>query len=74
MSHSTLFHVTCGLTGLLATATLTASGTGTNCSTGAKLKNTTAFSQPRKIEGLRCGVNCSGVVQQAHGTTTVTCS
>jgi len=59
--------------GLPATITLTASG-GTNCSAGATLENATAFTQPTKIGGLRCGVNSSGVVQQANGTSHVTCT
>jgi type IV pilus assembly protein PilA len=61
------------LTGLPATVTLTATG-GTNCSTGATLKNATAFSQPTKIGGLRCGVDANGAVQQANGTTHATCT
>lgn len=51
------------LTGLPATVTLTATG-GTNCSTGAKLKNTTVF-VAGKITGLRCGVDSSGAEQKA---------
>jgi type IV pilus assembly protein PilA len=62
------------LNGLPSTITLTAGGSGTNCSAGATLKNATAFTQPTKIGGLRCGVNSSGVVQQANGTSHVTCT
>jgi type IV pilus assembly protein PilA len=62
------------LNGLPTTITLSAGGGGTNCSTGAALKNSVAFAQPTKIGGLRCGVNPSGVVQQANGTSHVTCT
>lgn len=62
------------LNGLPTTITLTASGSGTNCSAGATLRNTTAFAQPTKIGGLRCGVNASGVEQRANGTSHVTCT
>jgi type IV pilus assembly protein PilA len=61
------------LNGLPTTISLTATG-GTNCSTGATIKNATVFGQPTKIGGLRCGVNSSGVVQQANGTSHVTCT
>jgi type IV pilus assembly protein PilA len=57
-----------------STITLTASGSGTNCSTGATLKNAIAFGQPTKIGGLRCGVNSSGVEQKANGTSNATCT
>ncbi|MFM7228723.1 MAG: type IV pilin protein [Cyanobacteriota bacterium] len=61
------------LNGLPATITLTATG-GTNCSTGATLKNATAFGQPTRIGGLRCGVNSTGVAQQANGTSNNLCT
>jgi type IV pilus assembly protein PilA len=59
--------------GLPATITLTASG-GTNCSTGATLKNTDAFAEPTKIGGLRCGVDNNGAAQKANGSTDATCT
>lgn len=62
------------LDGLPTTITLTAVGSGTNCSTGATLKNTTPFAQPTKIGGTRCGLNSSAVEQKANGTTDATCT
>lgn len=59
--------------GLPSTITLTATG-GTNCSTGATISNTDAFSEPTKIGGLRCGVNSSGAVQKANGSSDATCT
>ena len=61
---------TSALVGLPTTVTVTASGSGTNCSTGATIKNTTAFTAGT-IEGLRCGVNSSGAVQRATSASTV---
>ena len=55
---------TAAIVGLPSTVTLTKAGTGTNCSTGATIKNATAFTAGT-IEGLRCGVNASGAVQRA---------
>ena len=59
--------------GLPGTITLTATG-GTNCSTGATLQNTNAFSQPTKIGGLRCGVDSNGAAVKASGTSDATCT
>jgi type IV pilus assembly protein PilA len=61
------------LNGLPTTITLTATG-GTNCSTGATLKNATNFGQPTKIGGLRCGVDSSGAEQKANGTSNNVCT
>ena len=60
------------LTGLPSTITLTAASGGTNCSAGATIANATAFTAGT-IVGLRCGVNATGVVQQATDTST-TCT
>ncbi|MFW6731456.1 MAG: type IV pilin protein [Synechococcus sp.] len=62
------------LSSLPTTITLTAGSSGSNCSAGATLKNASTFTQPTKIGGLRCGVNSSGIVQQANGTSNATCT
>lgn len=62
------------ISNLPTTITLTSGGNGTNCSAGATLKNSSTFTQPTKIGGLRCGVNSSGIVQQANGSTNVSCT
>jgi len=36
--------------------------------------NATAFAKPESLEGIRCGVNGSGVPQTANGTTDATCT
>lgn len=60
------------LSGLPSTITVTAAGSGTVCSTGATITNTTAFTAG-EVVGIRCGVNSSGVAQQA-GSGSVTCT
>ena len=63
---------TSSLSGLPSTITVTASGSGTVCSTGATITNTTAFTAGQVV-GLRCGVNSSGAAQQATAAS-VTCT
>lgn len=63
---------TSSLSGLPSSITVTKAGSGTVCSTGATIKNTTAFTAG-KVVGLKCGVNSSGVAQEA-GATSVTCT
>lgn len=63
---------TSSLSGLPSTITVTKAGSGTVCSTGATIKNTTAFTAGQVV-GLACGVNSSGAVQSATATST-TCT
>lgn len=63
---------TSSLSGLPSTITVTAAGSGTVCSTGATIANTTAFTAG-EVVGIRCGVNSSGVAQQATSAS-VTCT
>ena len=61
---------TSDLSGLPDTITVTAEGSGTVCSTGATVKNTTAFTAG-EIVGMTCGVDSSGDAQTADDTHTV---
>ena len=63
---------TSSLSGLPSTITVTAGGSGTVCSEGATISNTTAFTAG-EVVGVRCGVNSSGAAQQA-GSGSVTCT
>ena len=62
---------TSSLSGLPGTVTVTETG-GTICSTGATLKNTSAWTAG-DVTGLKCGVDSSGAVQNA-ATTSKTCT
>ena len=63
---------TSSLSGLPTTITVTATGAGTVCSTGATIRNATAFTAGT-IVGLRCGQNSTGAAQLAVAAST-TCT